>query len=101
MLTHNRNDVAAEVILDNMIRSSRQPAYDNDFINDVVDEDETLEDYVDDELSEEDSETDKESISDEQFKYYSETDDNWLYYLIDVLFFVISNCITLFYYLYT
>ena len=66
LLTHNYNDVAPEVILDNMIRSSRQPANDDDFIIDVVDEDEMLEDYLDDELGEDDSETDKESTGDEQ-----------------------------------
>ena len=76
MLTHNRNDVAPKVIPDNMIRSSHQPANDDDFINDVIDEDEMLEDYVDKELGEDDSEADKESTGDEQLEYYSKTDDN-------------------------
>ena len=76
MLTHNRNDVAHEVIPDNMIRSSHQPTNDDDFITDVVDEDETLEDYVEDELGEDDSESDKESTGDEQNEYYSETNDD-------------------------
>ena len=66
LLTHDHNDETPKVILDNMIRSSRQPANDDDFIADVVDEDETLEDYVDDKLGEDDSEIDKESISNEQ-----------------------------------
>ena len=75
LLTQNRNHVAPEVVPDHMIRSSRQPANDDDFINDVVDEDDTLEDYVDDELGEDNNDTDKESISDEYLEYYSETND--------------------------
>ena len=75
LLTHNRNDMTPEVVLDHMIKSSRQPANDDDFINDVVNEDDKLEDYVDEELGEDDSETDKEFTDDEQLEYYSETDD--------------------------
>ena len=76
MLTHDRNDVAPDVIPDNMIRSSCQPTNDDAFITDVVDQDETLEDYVDDELGKDDSEIEKESTSDEQNEYYSEIDDD-------------------------
>ena len=64
LLTHNRNDVAPEVVPNYMITSSRQLANDDDFINDVVEEDDTLEDYVDEKPSEDDSEIDKKSTSD-------------------------------------
>ena len=80
LLTHNRNDVAPEVILDNMIKSSHQPTNDDDLITYVVDEDKTLEDYFDNELGEDDSETDKESTGDEHNEYYSETNNDLLYY---------------------
>ena len=76
LLTHHRNDMAPEVVPDHMITSSHQPATDDDFINDVIDEDETLEDYVDEELGEDDSETDKESSSDDHLEYYSETNND-------------------------
>ena len=76
LLTDNRNDVTSEVIPNNMIRSSRQLANDDDFINDAVDEDKKLEDYVDEEFGEDDNETDKESTGDEQLEYYSETHDD-------------------------
>ena len=59
-----------------MIRTSRQPANDDDFINNVVDKDDTLEDYVEDELGEDDSETDKESTGVEHLEYYSKTNDD-------------------------
>ena len=65
-----------EVVPDNMIRSSRQSATDDDFINNV-NEDDTIDDYVDDELGEDDTETNKESSGDEHVEYYSETDDDW------------------------
>ena len=68
--------MAPVVVPDHMIRSSRQPANDDDFINDVVDEYDTLEDYIDEELGEDDSETDKESTDDEHLEYYSKTDDD-------------------------
>ena len=40
-----------------------------------------LGDYVNKELGEEDSETDKESTGDEHLEYYSEINDDWLYYV--------------------
>ena len=70
MLTHDRNNAPHEIVPDHLIGSSCQPAHDDDFINDVVDEDDTLEDYVDEELGEDDSEIDKESTDDEQLEYY-------------------------------
>ena len=82
LLTHNRNDVAPEVVLDHMITSYGQLANDDDFINNVIDEDDTLEDYVDKEFGEDDSENNKESTGDEQLEYYSETNDHWIYYII-------------------
>ena len=75
VITHNRNDVTPEVDPDHMIRSSRQLATDDDFINDV-EEDDTMDDYVDDELGEDDTGIDKESSGDEHVEYYSETDDD-------------------------
>ena len=59
-----------------MITSSCQPTNDGDFINDVVDKDNTLEDYVDEELGEDDSEINKDSTNDEHLEYYSEMDDD-------------------------
>ena len=78
LLTHNRNNMTPEVVPNHMIRRSRQLTNNDDFINNVVDEDNTLKDYVD----EDDSETDKESTCDEHLEYYSEIDDDELYYVI-------------------
>ena len=49
-----------------MIKSSHQPTNDDDFITNVVDEDEMLKDYVEDELGKDDSESDKEFTGVEQ-----------------------------------
>ena len=75
MITYNHNDVTPEVVPDHMIRSSRQPTTNDDFINDV-DEDETMDNYVDDKLGEDDTGIDKEFSVDEHVEYYSETDDD-------------------------